>query len=132
MRGGGGGRKHGGGAVRPTTYRDDDDRDEGRPFFDNHAGGQQAQMQQQDAQLDDLHGSVQRLGDLSLTISNELDLQNQMLDDLDDDLTVAQTAMDAVNKKTQELVKAAGGPQYFCVIVFLSVVLFILFMLVVG
>ena len=122
-----GGRLPGAG-VRPSAYSDDDR----RPFFESEVGGQQAQLAQQDLQLDDLHGSVRRLGDMSLTISNELDLQNQMLDDLDDDLTAGQQAMDAVNKKTKELVEAAGGPQYFCVIVALCCILFVLFMLVIG
>ena len=124
------GRRTGGAGVRPSAYADEpSDRE---PFFDSHVGGQQAQLAQQDMQLDDLHGSVRRLGDMSLTISNELDLQNQMLDDLDDDLSSGQLAMDAVNKKTKELVEKAGGPQYFCVIVSLSCILFILFMLVIG
>mmetsp|Transcript_10217 Transcript_10217/g.17092 ORF Transcript_10217/g.17092 Transcript_10217/m.17092 type:complete len:129 (+) Transcript_10217:101-487(+) len=85
---------------------------------------------EQDSSLEALGKSVSRLGDLSLTISKEIDTQNRLLNTLDMDVERAQADTDDLMKRTKELVKKSGGTKIFCTIVVLSVVLVLLFLLV--
>ena len=95
----------------------------------NHQRVLQEQAKQ-DGALDSLHGAVKRLGDYSLAIATELDEQNAMLEALDEDVGHAQNAMDAVTKKTKELIKKSGGVGYFSVIVCLIIVVMVLLYLI--
>lgn len=47
-------------------------------------------------------------GGYSLEISNELDQQNKMLENVNADFEEAISGLDAVTKKTQELIKKSG------------------------
>jgi t-SNARE complex subunit (syntaxin) len=49
-----------------------------------------------------------RLGQLSLEISNEIQLQNRALDSLEADVDKVQTSMEMVNQATEKLIKKAG------------------------
>ena len=49
-----------------------------------------------------------RLGELSLSISNEINEQNRMLDGLEDDVDRVQSNMDMINKATEKLIKKGG------------------------
>ena len=124
--GGGGGRGGGGGGFEfgggSGTSNDD--------FVADHLSQQQTEMQRQDQSLNKLHGAVSRLGDMSVAISNELDEQNEMLDELDADVDKSQQAMEMITAKTKELVKQSGGCHMFLTIVMLSLVLLILVVLV--
>ena len=136
--GGGGGLGFGGSASKtrrggyaPYTDGHDGDLERGNDDFirDEHQRVLQEQAKQ-DASLDTLHGAVKRLGDYSLAISDELDEQNAMLDALDEDVEHAQLTMDAVTKKTKELIRKSGGVGYFSVIVCLLIVVMVLLYLV--
>ena len=118
--GGGGDFEFGGGGT--GTSNDD--------FVADHLSQQQTEMQRQDQSLSKLHGAVSRLGDMSIAISNELDEQNEMLDELDADVDRSQQAMEMITAKTKELVKQSGGCHMFLTIVMLSLVLVILVVLV--
>ena len=86
----------------------------------------QMKRQEQNQSLDLLGESVTRLGNLSLSISKEIDDQNRMLDELQDDIDTAQDGANRLTKTTAALVKAAGGWHCFWLITFLIVVLVIL------
>ncbi|KAF1328042.1 hypothetical protein FI667_g7374, partial [Globisporangium splendens] len=70
---------------------------------------QQMEREKQDESLDQLHTAVKRLGDMSLSISTELDSQNAMLDDLNEETDKASEALQAVTKKTKELIEQSGA-----------------------
>lgn len=68
----------------------------------------QKQLKRQDDSLDILGTSAMRLGELSLSISNEIQNQNRMLDGLEEDVDRVQTNMDMINKATEKLIKKGG------------------------
>ena len=100
------------------------------PFSTSQLAQLREQRREQDANLNILGESVSRLGQLSLSISKEIDSQNEMLDELDEEVNAAQETADVLTKKTAELVKLSGGPKQFCAILILSAILFILVLLV--
>eukprot|EP00596_Hydrurales_sp_CCMP1899_P001517 CAMPEP_0119043534 /NCGR_PEP_ID=MMETSP1177-20130426/23149_1 /TAXON_ID=2985 /ORGANISM="Ochromonas sp, Strain CCMP1899" /LENGTH=100 /DNA_ID=CAMNT_0007011835 /DNA_START=379 /DNA_END=678 /DNA_ORIENTATION=- len=90
----------------PTGEYDDDD--------DSDRRGQQSlqhdrRMREQDSSLEMLGGSVLRLGQLSLGISEEIDSQNIMLNKLEVDVETAHENVNLLTKTTQTMVKKAGG-----------------------
>lgn len=87
-------------------------------------------MKQQDEGLDMLSESVQRLGQLSTGISEELGHQNKMLDSMETDLETAGEELDIVTQKTKELIAKAGGTGNFCIIAVLSIVVLVLVFLI--
>ena len=84
---------------------EEDGGDEREAFIKRHMRLQQQERKKQDQNLDELHQSVHRLGEISLEIGNELDEQNKMLEALGDDIDRSQGAMDNIAKKTRELVE---------------------------
>jgi t-SNARE complex subunit (syntaxin) len=94
-------------------------------------GRQQQLLQQQDQGLEMLGQSADRLGQMSLQISEELSSQNKILTAMDDDLDEAYENLDIVTKKTQEFIKASGGTKNFLIILALIVVIVILILLIV-
>jgi t-SNARE complex subunit (syntaxin) len=88
-------------------------------------------FQEQNKNLDILSDSVKRIGQLSLSISEEITQQNNMLTTLETDMENASEKADTLVKKTKELVKKTGGPKTFCVIVVLVIILMILTLLVI-
>ena len=113
----------------PTGDYDNDDRGYGNGGNKNMRS-LQLKREEQDTHLDILDNSVSRLGDISLSISKEIDMQNMMLNDLQEEVDDAKSNADALTKKTEEYVKKAGGWTNFCVIVILIVILVILTLLV--
>lgn len=77
-----------------------------------------------------LSQSADRLGRISLTISEELGQQNQMLDEMEEDLDLASENLDFVTKKTKELIEKSGGQKTFCLIIGLILVVIILIFLI--
>jgi len=66
-------------------------------------------------------------------ITEELDYQNNMLNEMEDDLDTATDNLDMVTRKTRELITKAGGKQNFMIILSLiGVVLFLLFLILYG
>jgi SYP6 family syntaxin len=87
-------------------------------------------MKQQDQGLDMLSVSVERLGQMSLGISEELGQQNKMLDGMETDLDTAAEDLDLVTRKTKEFIKLSGGTKNCVVIMSLTAVALILFFLI--
>jgi t-SNARE complex subunit (syntaxin) len=84
---------------------------------------------EQDAHLDAIYDSVQRLGQLSLHIHTELDAQHEMLEEAEAEMDDTQAAVRATNQRIKALIDANGGKQWCAVIsclVFIVVVLFFL------
>lgn len=127
--------------VRTGDFDDADDGGQrkggggGGRTFSGAAGGAmsalQLKMREQDDNLDILGSSVSRLGDLSLNMSKEIELQNRMLDSLEADTDSARDKVDILTKKTKEIVQKSGGPRTFCLIVVLVLILLVLTLLVI-
>jgi SNARE domain len=99
------------------------------------AGGslqrQQELMVRQDQGLEMLAQSAERLGQMSMTISDELGQQNRMLDEMDTDLDAAGEDLDYVTRRTREFVDRAGGTKNCLIIAALAGVVVVLFFLIV-
>ena len=106
------------------TYEDD----EGSK---NQSSLLQTKLVAQDASLDLLSESVERLGNMSLTISKEIKNQNKNLNHLDSEIEAASEKASFVVKKTLELVKKSGGPKSFLLILILILILISLGLLVI-
>lgn len=96
-----------------------------------HVRSQQELLTRQDESLSLLGEGAARLGELSLSISQELKTQNKMLDEMGNDIERTEDNVMFVTKKTKELIKLSGGNQTFGIIVCLSIVLAILIFLVI-
>jgi hypothetical protein len=112
----------------------DDDSDDGKGGVDDFATGsiqrQQQQMKDQDAGLEMLGQSADRLGQMSMNISEELGHQNRMLDEMDQDLDEANENLDFVTRKTKEMIEKSGGTKNCLVIAALAGVVVLLFFLI--
>ena len=87
-------------------------------------------MRKQDEGLDVLSKSVERLGELSMGISEELSSQNRMLDSMETDLDNTAEELDLVTRKTQQFIQQAGGTKNCLVITVLSGIALVLFFLI--
>ena len=114
--------------VSLDDFSDDSD---GEDHVGRSIRANQELMRKQDEGLDILATSVERLGQLSMGISEELGQQNKMLDSMETDLDTAGENLDLVTRKTQEFIKKAGGTKNCIVIMSLSVVALILFFLII-
>ena len=91
---------------------------------------QELLLKQQDAGLEMLGQSADRLGKMSLMISEELHSQNQLLDEMDTTLDEATENLSYVTQKTKDLVKQAGGTKNCMIIAVLSLVIVVLILLI--
>jgi len=71
------------------------------------------------------------IGDISLNISKEIELQNRMLSNLEVDMEQGQEKVNTLTQKTKELVKKAGGCRNFGIIVALTLIFLFLLLLVI-
>jgi hypothetical protein len=94
-----------------------------------HARAQEL-LAQQDAGLDFLGQSAERLNKLSLEISEELEGHNKILDDMDSDFDNANENLNAITRKTQEFIELSGGTKNLVIILTLSIICIILFFLI--
>ena len=85
---------------------------------------------QQDDDLDQLGEHVTRIGQVGLTIRDELDVQGHMLSELEQDTDETQTRLQAAQKKVDHLLRKAGLKGQFCIMMFLLVVLIVLILLI--
>jgi len=97
--------------------------------FDDH---QQLLVRGQDHDLDDISESITRIGQVGLTIGEELASQSRMLEELDDDVSGVNARLAAAQRKMETVLKQAGIRGQLCVILFLTVILVILFYVAVG
>lgn len=88
-------------------------------------------MKKQDEGLEMLSQSADRLGKMSMNISEELNNQNRMLDEMDNDLDAAGDSLDMITNKTKELIEKSGGKQNCMLIVCLTITVVVLFLLII-
>jgi len=85
---------------------------------------QQAQMGEQDALLDVLSGSVGKQKEIALTISTEIEGQNQIIDDLHSHVERTDSRLRATTRKVED-VQAQSSDKCMWVFIVLLVLLFI-------
>ena len=85
-------------------------------------------MRKQDADLDDISASIQRLGQVGLTIGEELETQGKMIDELEQDVDGTNSRLAAAQRKMNQVLKKAGAKGQMCIIAILTVILIILFL----
>ncbi|KAL3923629.1 MAG: hypothetical protein SGARI_006180, partial [Bacillariaceae sp.] len=112
--------------VSLDDFSDDDSDTESGDYAQQSIRNQQQLMKKQDEGLDVLATSVDRLGQMSMAISEELGQQNKMLDSMETDLETAGEELDIVTRKTKELIAKSGGTGTFCLIATLSIVVLVL------
>mmetsp|Transcript_37325 Transcript_37325/g.42655 ORF Transcript_37325/g.42655 Transcript_37325/m.42655 type:complete len:133 (+) Transcript_37325:150-548(+) len=119
------------GNYRPVASHDfSDDESEEDDFIQEHIRKQKLQMSRQDEGLELLAQSAERLGVMSTTITQELDYQNQMLDDIEEDLDATTDNLDLVTRKTREMIQKSGGKRNCIIIVALSGIVLLLVWLI--
>ena len=84
-------------------------------------------VRRQDEDLDDISASITRIGQVGLTIGEELASQSKMLEDLDEDVDGVNARLAAAERKMRDVVKKVGLRGQLGGIFFLTVVLFVLF-----
>ena len=89
------------------------------------------QFQKQDEGLEILSQSVDRLGVMSLNISDELNFQNKILNEMENDLEQGTEDLNILSKKTREFIRKSGGKGNFMIILFMSIVVVILLFLII-
>jgi t-SNARE complex subunit (syntaxin) len=102
--------------------------------YSSRGGGQLMFVDQritdQNNSLEQLGFSVTRLGEMSLTISKEIDTQNKLLSSLETDIEKNKEATESITKKTKEFVQKAGGSKVVCIIISLILLFLVMLFLV--
>lgn len=91
---------------------------------------QQAMMERQDEQLEDVGQSVKTLKTMSVAIGNELDEQAVILEDFDRELEHTDSRLRALTKRVELAIKKTSGKLQLCcilILVLLIIVVIILF-----
>lgn len=87
-------------------------------------------LKEQDFDLENLGKSVSRLGELSLTISKEIDTQNRILSNLEQEVDQSHDNTTSLMVKTKDYLKQSAEKNSVCTIIVLIVLLLILTILV--
>lgn len=99
-------------------------------FYASESDKQALLMREQDEDLDELSATVERLGDVGLTIHDELISQERIIDDLGQEMDNTANRLDFVQKKVALVIKKAGVKGQIMMIIFLVVLLLVLILLV--
>ena len=98
-------------------------------YLDDHQQQQQRMLQNQDVDLEDISVSIQRIGEVGLTIGEELATQGKMLEDLEQDVEGTNSRLAAVQRKMNQVFKKAWTKGQMIIIAVLTVILIILFLI---
>jgi len=74
-------------------------------YLDSQADQQALLVRRQDEDLEDLGQTVARLGQVGLTIGEELDAQSKMLEELEDDVDGTSSRLTAAQRKLAQVIK---------------------------
>ncbi|KAL5705085.1 Syntaxin-61 [Ranunculus cassubicifolius] len=107
---------------RPNQYDNDD-------FISSESDRQMLLIKQQDDELDVLSASVTRIGDVGLTIHEELSSQEKIISELELDMESTSNRLDFVQKKVAVVMKKAGAKGQIMMIVFLLILFIVLLVL---
>jgi syntaxin 6 len=105
--------------------------DDGDNFYMSEGEKQQLLLQEQDETLSALKGGINRMGHLALSINEELDSQNRMIEGIDDHIDKTESSLGGLQKKLKALAADSDSGKY-CTVCFLTVVLVVLFWLVIN
>ena len=98
------------------------------------AGGGQRQslaaqaLRHQDDMIDELASGVSRLKDQTLLVNDEANMQNRMLGDMDTDVEMARTGLEAETLRAMKLKEDQSVWRLYMIIAGLSILLFMLIM----
>ncbi|XP_053573800.1 syntaxin-10 [Bombina bombina] len=98
-------------------------------YLEDQQAQQQLIIDEQDAELELVSGSIRVLKDVSGRIGDELDEQAVMLDDFSHEMDNTQTRMDSVLKRMAKVSHMTSDRRQWCVIIALLVSLFIVLIL---
>ena len=115
--------------VSLDDFSDDEDVESTNNGASEKARHQQL-MKKQDEGLEMLSQSAERLGKMSMQIHEELGAQNQILDEMESDLDLANDDLDIVTKKTKEFIEFTGGEKNCVLILILAGIALVLFLLI--
>merc|ERR1712216_779765 len=90
---------------------------------------QQRMLRTQDVDLEDISVSIQRIGQVGLTIGEELATQGKMLEDLEQDVEGTNSRLAAAQRKMNQVFKKAGTKGQMIIIAILTAILIILFLI---
>ena len=90
-----------------------------------------ALCRRQDEDLDELSESVARLGNVGLTIGEELDAQGKMLEELEEDVDGTTTRLAAAQRKLTQVIKKSGMGGQIAIIICLIITLVVLMVIAV-
>ena len=76
--------------------------------------------------------SIQRIGQVGLTIGEELETQGKMLEELEEDVEGTNSRLAAAQRKMNAVLKKAGAKGQMAIIAVLTVLLVILFVIAFG
>ncbi|XP_064984462.1 syntaxin-61-like isoform X3 [Musa acuminata AAA Group] len=110
-------------AGRSTNYINQDNDD----FISSESDQQLLLIKKEDEELDELSASVWRIGDVGLTIHDELVGQGKLLDEFGMEMESTSNRLDFVQKKVAKVMKKAGAKGQIMMIAFLIVLFIILF-----
>lgn len=117
-------RSHPAGISNQYSAQDSDD------FISSETDTQLLLIKRQDQELDELSASVERIGDVGLTIHEELIGQERILDELNLEMDSTANKLDFVQKKVAHVMKKAGAKGQIMMIAFLVILFIVLFVLV--
>ncbi|KAJ5075317.1 syntaxin 10 [Anaeramoeba ignava] len=98
---------------------------ENEDFIENQHQEQQKIMKEQDGKLDSLSGTVRRIGEIGVTINDELDDQMKIIDEFETEVDQTDSKIKSAIKKIEVLLKQKDSGK-MCVICCLMIVLIIL------
>jgi flagellar motility protein MotE (MotC chaperone) len=99
---------------------------ESEKFVDDQLALQQMQLQQQDEDLDVLHQGIKKLGQVGMSIRDELGQHAILLDELDEESNALQSKLRLVHKKMDKVTAEMSQKSKLCVILALVGILFVL------
>ncbi|KAI4386183.1 hypothetical protein MLD38_004138 [Melastoma candidum] len=99
-------------------------------FITSESDRQMLLIRRQNEELDELSASVGRIGEIGLTIHDELLTQDKIIEDLGSEMDGTSNRLDFVQKKVAMVMKKASAKTQFMMILFLVVLFIILFVIV--
>ena len=85
-------------------------------------------MRHQDEMIDELASGVSRLRDQTMLVNDEANMQNRMLGDMDMDVEMARTGLEAETLRAMKLKEDQSVWRLYLIIAGLSILLFMLIM----
>lgn len=120
-----------GNTTTTTNNTNNNNNDNSNGYAANSLGRQQELLRQQDAGLEMLSQSAERLGTLSLQIGDEIGQQNKMLDEMESDLERADEDLDILTRQTKKFIELSGGTKNCVIIAVLATVVVVLLILLI-